>query len=187
MRPISRPTHHQREAYNGHKRTHAIKFQSVLSPDGLIIDLHGPEAGKRHDAYLFAVSGLQQVLEEHCVDGVDGVPYMWYGDPAYPRSAHLGMPFMGALLAPGQADFNRRMSAVREAVEWGFGKVTQYFRYIDFKPGLKVLLSPVGKYYRIAVLLANSHTCLNGSQVSEYFDCHPPTLEDYYRTATDQE
>ena len=29
--------------------------------------------------------------------------------------------------------FNKEMSKVRIAVEWGFGKITQYFEYLDVK------------------------------------------------------
>ena len=35
VRPVSRPGEHQRVLYNGHKRVHAIKFQSVVAPNGL--------------------------------------------------------------------------------------------------------------------------------------------------------
>ena len=40
--PISRPGQHQRAVYNGHKRVHALKFQSVALPNGLIGNLYGP-------------------------------------------------------------------------------------------------------------------------------------------------
>ena len=42
VRPISRPGEHQRILYNGHKRVHALKFQSVVLPNGLIGNLYGP-------------------------------------------------------------------------------------------------------------------------------------------------
>ena len=42
VRPISRPGEHQRNLYNGHKRVHALKFQSVALPNGLIGNLYGP-------------------------------------------------------------------------------------------------------------------------------------------------
>ena len=40
VRPISGPGQNQRVLYNGHKRVHAIKFQSVVSPNGLICFPH---------------------------------------------------------------------------------------------------------------------------------------------------
>ena len=42
VRPISRPGEHQRLLYNGHKRVHALKFQSIALPNGLIGNLYGP-------------------------------------------------------------------------------------------------------------------------------------------------
>ena len=43
---------HQRLMYNGHKRVHALKFQSVALPNGLIANLYGP-VGK--DGFQLAI------------------------------------------------------------------------------------------------------------------------------------
>ena len=40
VRPICRPDQHQRQVYNGHKRVHALKFQSVTLPNGIIANLY---------------------------------------------------------------------------------------------------------------------------------------------------
>lgn len=50
VRPVARPGENQRVLYNGHKRVHAIKFQSVVAPNGLIVNLFGPVEGCRHDS-----------------------------------------------------------------------------------------------------------------------------------------
>ena len=42
VRPIARRGENQRILYNGHKRVHAIKFQSVVLPNGLIGNMYGP-------------------------------------------------------------------------------------------------------------------------------------------------
>ena len=42
VRPISHPGQHQRAVYNGHKRVHALKFQSLALPNGIIGNLYGP-------------------------------------------------------------------------------------------------------------------------------------------------
>ena len=39
--PICRPGEHQRAVYNGHKRVHALKFQCVALPSGLVGHLYG--------------------------------------------------------------------------------------------------------------------------------------------------
>ena len=43
---------------HGHKRVHALKFQSVVAPNGLIANLFGPVKGHRHDSGMLAISGL---------------------------------------------------------------------------------------------------------------------------------
>ena len=42
VRPICRTGENQRLVYNGHKRVHALKFQAVALPNGLIGHLFGP-------------------------------------------------------------------------------------------------------------------------------------------------
>ena len=42
VRPISRPGENQRLLYNGQKRVHGLKFQSLVLPNGLIAHLYGP-------------------------------------------------------------------------------------------------------------------------------------------------
>ena len=49
VRPICRPNENQRQVYNGHKRVHALKFQSVAISNGLIANLYGPVGMKIYD------------------------------------------------------------------------------------------------------------------------------------------
>ena len=42
VRPICRPQNNQRIVYNGHKRVHGLKFQSVVLPSGMIANMYGP-------------------------------------------------------------------------------------------------------------------------------------------------
>ena len=64
VRPICRPNQNQRAVYNGHKRVHAIKFQSVVCPNGIIANLFGPVDGRRHDSAMLQISGLLDQLED---------------------------------------------------------------------------------------------------------------------------
>ena len=50
VRPLCKPDENQRILYNGHKRVHGIKFQSVVAPNGLIASLFGPVEGRRYDS-----------------------------------------------------------------------------------------------------------------------------------------
>ena len=81
MRPVCRPGLNQRVLYNGHKIVHAIKFQSVVAPNGLIANLFGPVEGRRHDSGMLAMSGLLPMLETYSVSST-GQALCLYGDPA---------------------------------------------------------------------------------------------------------
>jgi hypothetical protein len=164
--------------YNGHKRVHAIKFQSLMLPDGIIGSLFGPVDGRRHDSFLLAQSGIVPQMEARFYDGL-GQPLYIYGDPAYPLRRHLMVPFKGQNLTPARRLCNKKMSQVRQCVEWGFAKIILNFAFLDFKKNLKLNLQSVDKYYMVGALLTNCHTTLYGSQTSDYFGLEPPSLEEY--------
>ena len=71
----------QKVLFNGRKQVLAIKFQSVVAPNDLIVDLFGPMEGRRHDSGMLAMSGLLPMLETHCITPF-GQPLCLYGDPA---------------------------------------------------------------------------------------------------------
>ena len=85
VRKICRPTYNQKAAYSGHKRHHAIKYQSVYLPDGMFMTLFGPIAGSRHDGFLFRESNLLHQMQDMFPDG----EYALYGDPAYQQTRWL--------------------------------------------------------------------------------------------------
>ena len=138
----------------------SVSPQSLVTPNGLIAHLFGPIEGKRHDAFMLGESGLAQKLIRY--NQASGLPYVVYGDPAYGISRNILAPFRGAQLTIAEKDFNKSMSQVRISVEWTFGKMSQYFTYVDLKRNnnILILLQPVGKYYAVAALLTNCHTCL---------------------------
>ena len=41
---------------------------------------------------------------------------------------------------------------------------------------LAEIVSPFALQYKVAMFMANVHTCLNGHQTADYFDCEPPGL-----------
>lgn len=181
VRHICRPSKHQKACYNGHKRMHALKYQSVLAPNGLVANMFGPVEGRRHDAGILRLSNLLQDLEDAEFVDDDGEPFSMYGDPAYPLRTQLIGPFKEVNITPEEAEFNKSMSSARIAVEWGFQKISTLFAFIDFKRLQKLRLQPVALHYLVAVILTNCHTCLYGGETSAYFDVEPPSLEEYLR------
>lgn len=181
VRPICRPGENQRIVYNGHKRVHALKFQSVALPNGLIANLYGPVEGRRHDAGMLKDSGLLNSLERVAYSPRGDVLCL-YGDPAYPLRPHLMAPYrLGEVpvFTANMEAFNEAMSSVRVSVEWLFGDVLNSFKFLDFKKNLKLGLSAIGKHYIVAALFRNTLTCLYGNTASAFFQLDPPTVQDY--------
>lgn len=180
VRPICRPSQNQRILYNGHKRIHSIKFQSVVTPNGMIANLFGPVEGRRHDSGMLGDSGLLNQLQQHAYGPTNNILSI-YGDPAYPLRPHLLGPYKGAITTPLQDQWNKSMSQVRITVEWIFGDIVNYFKFLDFKKGLKIQLSAVGKMYIVCALLHNTRACLYGNNTSEYFGIEPMQLDQYFQ------
>ncbi|KAL3205935.1 hypothetical protein MRX96_040549 [Rhipicephalus microplus] len=137
-RPICRPSQDQRLYFSGHKRLHVLKYQSSMCPNGLIRQLDGQYPGRRHDAGILQDSQLFEKMEALALDK----EFVIYGDPAYPLRPLLMKPYGGAALTAAQQEFNSSMSAVRQSVEWGFGKVISEFAFVDFKKKTKYYFRP---------------------------------------------
>ena len=73
------------------------------------------------------------------------------------------------------------MSSVQTSVEWLFGLVPNYFKFVDFKKIQRTGLSPVGKVYIVCSTLQNAHTCLYGNYISEIFELEQPSIRDYFQ------
>ncbi|KAG3140636.1 hypothetical protein PI124_g16714 [Phytophthora idaei] len=75
--------------YNGHKRSHAVKYQSVVTPDGMIVHLFGPAESRAHDLTLLEDSALESTISsDRRFRG-----YLLYGDPAYGQTDAFASPF----------------------------------------------------------------------------------------------
>ena len=60
VRPICRPNERiQIILYNGHKRVHAFKFQSVAAPTGLIANLYSLMERRRYDSGMLTESNYR--------------------------------------------------------------------------------------------------------------------------------
>jgi hypothetical protein len=57
-------TNIQRAFYNGWKKQHGIKFQSLEAPNGMCMHMFGPMSCRRSDVELIELSGLNEKLQE---------------------------------------------------------------------------------------------------------------------------
>jgi hypothetical protein len=184
IRPCARPVRFQKVVYNGKNHVHSIKFQSIVSWDGMIAHVAGPWAGARHDSGIFAESALPAVLNElPCVASPGFPPAAVYADEGYALSQRVFVPYPDGRSNPLHAAFNYKMSQSRITVEWGYHMILRDWTALDFKRNLKIFKSPIACYYVVAALLTNVKSCLDTyNDVSLYTGVSVPTLERYVRT-----
>ena len=192
-RPMCRPSRHQRQAYNGHKHFHGLKYQAIMLPNGLFGHLYGPIEGRHNDAFVLDESGIMDECIRHtklpgggdeAADEFDTSRevryFQLFGDPAYGLNEQIISPYPKAGRTDEQQKWNTQMSKVRIEVEHGFAVVTNNWKFLQARWKLRLFQSPIGSYYRVAVLLTNALACIQPNQVAKFFNCHPPSLEDYF-------
>ena len=65
---------------------------------------------------------------------------------AFDDRVHLQAPFpQGVRFTPQMCAYNKSMSEVMVSVQWLFGDIANYFKFLDIKKKLKIELSSVGK------------------------------------------
>ena len=178
---IARPKGNKKKrvVYNGHKRTYALKYQTVNTPDGLILHFCGPIEGRRHDWTLYVKSELDAILPS--VLKIDGMRFCLFEDSGYNRRWYTEVLFQGSELSAAQRAFHKAMSSVRISVEWILKEVKRQFTVMDFKRKVKHVESPIGLMFLRCMFLSNFRNCIYPNQISQYFNCSSPTLESYLR------
>ena len=174
---ICRPTRDQDLFYNGHKRCHAVKFQAVTTPDGLIVDFFGAYPARRHDRIVYNESGLEERLGAI-------LEYTLYGDAGYRGIHRIERPYINYQARGGlsdeEANFNSQMSKLRVSVEMMFGMMKRSWGYLDRRH--RLYKDDLPAHVRVAAIFTNFLTCLQGgNQVSDMFELAPPSLEEYLR------
>lgn len=101
---VDSPVYGQESIYNGKDRIHALKYQAALHACGLLMNFAGAYAGRRHDAFMWAESSFEELLNAV----LQGVPLVLFGDSAYPRGPRMLKPYVGRILTAAQLAFNDR-------------------------------------------------------------------------------
>lgn len=107
---VARPICGQQPVYSGWKRSHVVKYQSVVTPDGKIRHHSGTIWWRRRNATVLRRSVLLDTFRQHFTD-VDRNSHYLYGHSAYPLTPWLMEPFRGGL-NPGQSLLNRKLRGV---------------------------------------------------------------------------
>ncbi|RPA92969.1 hypothetical protein L873DRAFT_1707377, partial [Choiromyces venosus 120613-1] len=181
MRLFCHPGEDQNVFYSGYKKTHAFKFQIIVTPDGLLSSLIGPFLAPVGDWVIWRSSRIVEILHDLFEEKTERL-YV-YDDSTYTPAFGVMGPFLAhvnKLLTTEEEAANIVMSGQRIVVEWGFAWVVNYWALNSFHSGLKLGLSPIAGYYMVATLLSNILLCISGgNQVSEKYHLLPPIVEEY--------
>lgn len=118
-------------------------------------------------------SQLLQSLQMFAFD-LHGQPMRFYGDPAHLLRIHLQAPFRNRVLTPQMQAYNSAMSQVRSSVEWLFGDVINYFKFLDFK---KIYINWRKQGGEKVCSVCTSQKCTLLPLATKH---DPPSLQDYF-------
>lgn len=118
---------------------------------------------------------------------IEGRQLCLFGDSGCAERIYLKVPFSGSSLTANQRGYNKSISSVRVSVEWYFMDVKLYFSTADYKRKLRILQLLVSKFYIVATMLTNQQNFLYHNQISTFFKCAAPSLQEYVeRHGTDR-
>lgn len=117
--------------YNVHKRVHALKYQAIICPDGIVLHAYEPGEGRRQNWIMYSRSSLDKQLE--AVVEVNGVQFCIYGDSGYKHRIYMQVPFQGSHIPVAEAAFNTAMSICFVTVEWISMEVKLYSTTVDLR------------------------------------------------------
>lgn len=170
----------QRSFYTGWKHLHGVKIQFVTFPNGMIGDASAVVSVRHNDIFNLNNSELNNRLRN--AQQNQQVHYCVYGDSAYDIGAsHVTSMFVGNNLDLWKKKMNKRMNICRESIEWINADIKSKFAFLQYSKGLKLeqRIANVAKYITTAALLHNCYNCLNCTITANFFDCMPPTLEQF--------
>jgi len=133
------------------------------------------------DTDLLRDSGLIEQMHELTMD----LPkkYKIYRDGVFPIIGNIVSKHVGNTTREDRFE-NGIMTKIRIANEWAYGITENLYKILKWSYGLRIRQNQeVSYYYLTATVLRNAHCSLYGNQVSEYFNCYPPSLESYFGLA----
>jgi hypothetical protein len=168
----------QQQVFSGDHKMHCHGSQAVFGPDGIVYDWHDSPFGRFCDKHYVADSGVNDLM---ALIQLGNASQFWiYGDKAYDTLSHIRSAYHGAFVTPEQYEDNSKLSRQRVTIEWGFGKIKARCPFVHQSHLLKLQAMDVAATIRVATILTNAHSCMHHCAISLYFNCFPPTVEEYF-------
>jgi hypothetical protein len=120
LRGIARPGGEDMDQelfYSGYKKFHALKYQGLATPDGLVSSIYGPVIGKTGDYKLWMESELSERVRALTRHLPVNERLLIYGDGAYKGLVGAKTAPPGGELSRKERQYNKAMSSFRISVE----------------------------------------------------------------------
>lgn len=167
----------QRAWYNGWKKVHGMKYQTIDLPNGMNFHVYGPVSVRHNDLYTLHNSGIDDLLTVFQQGYIN--QYCVYGDSAYTifNLANVRARHNNEVNTLREILENKAMSSARQTIEWDYGDVSKMWATLSFSKVLKMRRMPVSSMYITAMILRNAHNTMYGGNTAVYFNCTPPPFE----------
>jgi len=162
--------------YNGWKKLHGMKWQTVDLPNGMTYHAWGAISVRHNDMYSLRHSGINDLTAQQQLH--NALQYFIYGDSAYMTldTSHIRARHNYAINTVRETLENKSMSSCREQIEWDYGEMGRFFPFITMDNVLKLSSMPVKKIYLTAMILRNALNCFRPGITSQYFNLPPPSF-----------
>jgi hypothetical protein len=167
----------QEAFYNGWKKCHGIKKQSIGMANGMAFQVSKGYSCRRHDLHLLVESDINDRLVELTSERPPEEHFSCYGDSAYPHQYRTTCNRDG----DEYTELNKAMNGCRESIEWMYRDLTQYWRIIGKKHTFQLLtgFERADNIIDLCFTLNNAWNCMNHNETSQWFQCPPPSFEAY--------
>jgi hypothetical protein len=171
----------QRAFYNGWKKTHGFKWQTVDLPNGMNFNVWGPVSLRHNDLYTLHHSDINTKI--YNLQAMNDKQYVIYGDSAYAslNYSHVKARHTYANITAREIAENKALSSCREIIEWDYGDVGKMWTAVDYKKALKLRAMNIKGMYFVALLLRNAYVTMNGCNTAEKFELIAPSFENWLK------
>jgi hypothetical protein len=167
----------QEAMYNGWKKCHGIKKQSIGLANGMAFQVSKGYSCRRHDLHLLDKSDINDRLVELTSERPPAEHFSCYGDSAYPQQDRICCKRDGDEFT----ELNKAMNGCRESIEWMYRDLTQYWRIIGRKNAFHLLtgFERADDLIDLCFTFNNAWNTMNHNETSQWFRCPPPSFEVY--------
>ena len=159
----------QEAMYNGWKKCHGIKKQSIGLANGMAFQVSKGYSCRSHDLHLLDKSDINDRLVELTSERPPAEHCSCYGDSAYPQQDRICCKRDGNKFS----ELNEAMNGCRKSIEWMHRDLTQYWRVPSFVASpptvlvFSMMLSKRGAFIFCQTLTrSRSAPCIRPSSIS---------------------